>query len=95
MAGVLKHPLMDRARAAVERGECRRETPVTRDVEGTLVEGVVDLAFRENGVWTVADFKTDQELGPDLEIYKRQVAFYSSAVAAATGEEATPLLVRL
>ena len=92
----LGHPLLERARAAMARGECRREEPVAgRDDGGTLVEGVVDLAFREAGAWTVVDFKTDQELDAEVERYRRQVALYAELIARATGEPATPLLLRV
>jgi ATP-dependent exoDNAse (exonuclease V) beta subunit len=63
--------------------------------DGTLVEGVVDLAFEEDGRWTVVDFKTDQDIEPHLELYMRQVRFYAAAIAAATGRPAEPMLVRV
>jgi ATP-dependent helicase/nuclease subunit A len=94
---VLAHRVLVRARAAEARGACRRETPVTIvDDDGTLVEGVVDLAFEEDGVWTVVDYKTDRELrtlGEDQ--YRRQVALYTSAIAQATGQKAIGVIVRL
>jgi ATP-dependent exoDNAse (exonuclease V) beta subunit len=94
---VLAHDLLARARAADARGACRRETPVTCTLpDGLLVEGIVDLAFEENGSWTVVDYKTDREMasgGP--EEYRRQVALYASAIAAATGQPATGVLVRV
>ena len=47
---VLAHELLARARAADARGACRRETPVTCTLaDGTLIEGIVDLAFEEAG----------------------------------------------
>ena len=62
--GVLSHDLLARARRADARGACRRETPVTLTLDdGTLVEGVVDLAFEEDGAWIVVDYKTDREIG--------------------------------
>ena len=46
-----------RAHDAVRR---HREYPVVLPLEGgKLLEGVVDLAFAENGEWVVVDFKTD------------------------------------
>src|SRR5262249_39344987 len=79
---VLAHPLMQRARAAAARGQCRRETPITvREPDGTRVEGVVDLAFLEDGTWTVVDFKTDRELDKELAAYRRQVDLYAGAIA--------------
>jgi ATP-dependent exoDNAse (exonuclease V) beta subunit len=56
---VLEHPLIKRAATAQA---LRRETPLQhyRD-DGTLIEGVVDLAFQENTPefhgWTVVDFQ--------------------------------------
>jgi ATP-dependent helicase/nuclease subunit A len=64
--------------------------------DGTLLEGVVDLAFEENGAWTVVDYKTDRELavaGEDR--YRRQVALYASAVAQATGKPAVGVVMRI
>jgi ATP-dependent helicase/nuclease subunit A len=84
---VLANDLIARARAADASGRCRRETPVTCTLpDGTLVEGVVDLAFEEGGRWTVVDYKTDRELaalGEDQ--YRLQVALYATAIAQATG----------
>ncbi|MFN8178057.1 MAG: UvrD-helicase domain-containing protein [bacterium] len=91
---VLQHPLLAKAREAAKRGDCRRETPLTwRDGEGALVEGVVDLAFREGDAWTVVDFKTDRELDGTVEVYREQVALYASIVAAATGDRARGVLM--
>jgi ATP-dependent helicase/nuclease subunit A len=91
------HELLARARVANTRGACRRETPVTCVLgDGAMVEGIVDLAFEEQGAWTVVDYKTDRELaavGEDR--YRRQVALYASAIAQATGQPATGVLIRV
>jgi ATP-dependent helicase/nuclease subunit A len=89
--------LLQRARSAYDRGACRRETPVTLlTPDGVLVEGVVDLAFEENGAWTVVDYKTDRELeGDGLERYRRQVALYAHAIAGATGRPTSGVILRL
>ena len=93
---VLAHPILRRAQAAVSRGECRREVPVTLcDDDGRLIEGVVDLAFREEDVWTVVDFKTDRELDQALDVYRRQVGLYAEMIRRATGQAATPVLMRV
>jgi ATP-dependent exoDNAse (exonuclease V) beta subunit len=94
---VLAHELLLRARRAEARGSCRRETPVTLTLEdGTLVEGNVDLAFEEDGVWTVVDYKTDREIATAGEAqYRRQLAAYASAITRATGAPATGILVRI
>ena len=95
----LAHPLMVRARDALARGECRCEVPVSmRDDDGVLIEGVVDVAFRQDGTWTVIDYKTDGELDESddaLHIYRRQVALYAEMIARATGEAAAGVLLRV
>ena len=89
----LAHPLLRRAAAA---RRCRREAPVTlRLDDGTLVEGVVDVAFEEQGAWTVVDFKTDVEVTGRLPEYRRQVALYVRAVARATGCPASGVVLRV
>jgi len=94
---VLTHEILVRARAADARGACRRETPVTYTLpDGTMLEGVVDLAFEEAGAWTVVDYKTDRELAASGEDrYRRQVALYASAIAQATGQLAHGVLIRV
>ncbi|MCY4662804.1 MAG: UvrD-helicase domain-containing protein [Acidobacteria bacterium] len=98
-ARVLEHPLLARARAAARRGECRREAPVSmRTDDGRLIEGNVDVAFREEGVWTVVDYKTDREVGETggaAQVYRRQVAIYAEIIARATGERAEAVLMRV
>jgi ATP-dependent exoDNAse (exonuclease V) beta subunit len=92
---VLEQPLLARAREAAARGSCRRETPVAATIDGLVVEGVVDLAFRENGAWTVIDFKTDQEIEDRLDLYRRQVGLYAAVIARATGEPARAVLMQV
>jgi ATP-dependent helicase/nuclease subunit A len=94
--GLLGHPLLRCAQAAWKAGKCRREAPVTWvDDSGTLVEGLLDLAFEDGDGWTILDFKTDTEIAHAEPHYRRQVALYASAVAEATGKRATGILVRM
>ena len=96
VAAALAHPLMTRARAAWRAGRCRRETPVAlREPDGSLLEGVLDLAFEDADGWTVVDFKTDAEMGAPLARYRRQVGLYASVVARATGANVTAVLMQL
>lgn len=93
---VLAHPYMIRVREAWTKGNCRRETPVTLMLEaGTLIEGILDLAFFEQDHWTVVDFKTDWELEKELDRYKRQVALYASSIERATGQPCTGVLIKI
>lgn len=86
----LKHPTIRRASASARAGGLRRETPVmVRRSDGTLLEGVVDLAFREEtrefSGWTVVDFKTDKDFQLSSDQYASQVQLYMEAVAQVTG----------
>ncbi|MCY4510170.1 MAG: PD-(D/E)XK nuclease family protein [Acidobacteria bacterium] len=95
-AAGLAHPLFDRVRRAAASGECRREAPVTmRGDDGVVVEGVVDLAFRDGDAWVVVDFKTDQELRAAIDVYRRQVQIYADMVARATGGPVHGVLMRV
>ena len=77
----LEHPVMERARGAEI---CLRESPLSfRQEDGGLVSGVIDLAYRVDGVWTVVDFKTDEV----LREYLRQVGVYVWGVEGVTGCE--------
>jgi ATP-dependent exoDNAse (exonuclease V) beta subunit len=83
----LAHPLLARARSA-ERLE-REVAVMLREDDGTIIEGVVDLAFLEKDAgWTVVDFKTDLDMGDRRDAYARQIAVYARALAAATGKAA-------
>jgi ATP-dependent exoDNAse (exonuclease V) beta subunit len=96
VVAVFAHPLMARARDAWRDGRCRREAPVAcREPDGSLTEGVLDLAFEDADGWTVVDFKTDSEISGELGRYRRQVALYASAVARATGRKVTSVLMQL
>ncbi len=103
VAATIRHPILERARAAMSRGGCRREVPVsTCEDDGTIVEGVVDLAFLEAGdgrhtfdTWTVVDFKTDLELAVGLDVYERQVTLYAEMIGRATGDRTVPVLMRV
>ncbi|MBS1828309.1 MAG: UvrD-helicase domain-containing protein [Acidobacteria bacterium] len=72
----LHHPLLIRARAAAR---VHREYPMLVLNNGQLVEGVIDLAFPEDGHWVLVDFKTDSELAK----YRPQMAWYALALRKA------------
>jgi ATP-dependent helicase/nuclease subunit A len=67
--------------------------------DGSLVEGVADLAFREDtpdfAGWTVVDFKTDREFAISSARYIAQVRVYSEAIGAATGSPTRGILLVL
>ena len=55
-----------------------------------VLEGVIDLAFREPDGWVIADYKTDVGTDPGFPLrraaYRRQVDLYARAWEVVTGE---------
>jgi ATP-dependent exoDNAse (exonuclease V) beta subunit len=94
---VLAHDLFRRASEASKQGGARRESPVTITApDGTLIEGIVDLAFVEAGRWVLVDFKTDRELSQEREArYTRQVSLYAAAMEASTGLPVSAMMIRV
>jgi ATP-dependent exoDNAse (exonuclease V) beta subunit len=85
----LLHPIMRRAALAADNDGLRRETPILlQRADGTLAEGIVDLALREEtpefSGWTVVDFKTGGEFEANQARYTAQVALYAEAIGKAT-----------
>jgi ATP-dependent helicase/nuclease subunit A len=63
--------------------------------DGTLIEGVLDLAFDEGDATVVVDFKTDYELAAGETRYRVQLQQYVHAVTRATGRAASGVLFRV
>ncbi len=98
VVAALEHPIVQSARAPGVA--CRREAPILiREEDGGVLEGVLDLAFRvtdtRGSSWVVVDYKTDAQLAGRQAEYEAQVRLYARAVAAATGEPARGVLLRL
>jgi len=72
----LRHPLLERARAA---SRLHREYPVTLHA-GKVLEGVIDLAFLEADHWVIIDFKSDADDGELLTRYAAQISWYAAAI---------------
>ena len=82
-------------RRAMESDECYTEVPFAVNFGGEggereVLEGVIDLVFRENGHWVVADYKTDSGEDPEfeerVERYRAQVDLYGECWERLTGE---------
>jgi ATP-dependent exoDNAse (exonuclease V) beta subunit len=92
----LRHPLLDRARAAESACRaCRREVALSVAIADTLVDGQADLAFDDGDAWVIVDFKTDVEIAAAENAYRHQVALYVHAVTRATGRTARGVLLRI
>ena len=70
-------------------------SPSHRDSVGRARSGAVDLAFKQEGIWVIVDFKTDRQLGRTLDVYQRQVQLYAQMVAHVTGEPTRSVLMRI
>jgi ATP-dependent exoDNAse (exonuclease V) beta subunit len=76
----LTHPLMTRVLAA---DEFHREVPVVWQSPDGLMEGYIDLLFREGDRLVIVDYKTDAK--PEPKLYTAQLAAYADALQAITG----------
>ena len=93
---VLAHPALEGAARAARKGFCYRETPVTWRLDtGAIVEGIVDLAYVDDGQLVVVEFKTDRELDGAIDHYRRQLQLYAAGISEATGRPARAILMRL
>jgi ATP-dependent exoDNAse (exonuclease V) beta subunit len=93
VSAVLRHELIARARLSAS---VKRETPVSwLQKDGTLIEGVLDLAFEEGNETVVVDFKTDHELAAGEARYRAQLLQYVTAVSRASGRPVSGVLFRV
>ncbi|HTY56187.1 MAG TPA: PD-(D/E)XK nuclease family protein, partial [Candidatus Binataceae bacterium] len=93
----LKSPLMRRVRGSAD---IRRECPLLLKLDdGSIVEGIADLAFLEGvnskTTWNVIDFKTDLAIGSRLEEYRAQISLYARAIAHASKLPSRGILFRI
>ena len=84
LTGFFSSPLGQRALAA---SEVHREWSFNlRGDQGSLIQGVIDLCFLENGCWVLADYKTDAADGDELlRRYSLQLRWYAKALSQITG----------
>jgi hypothetical protein len=75
-------------RAAARSGDVYRELVVGVLVGDTIMNGAVDLLYRDGAAWVVVDYKTDRttDAATLRARYAPQGAAYALAVEAATGE---------
>ncbi|MBC7788802.1 MAG: UvrD-helicase domain-containing protein [Anaerolineae bacterium] len=82
LLAVLADPLMDRVRAAVR---VEREYPFYLGIDGTMVQGVIDLVFTDaDGRAVVVDYKSNDLSASDrinvlAQYYQPQIELYSLA----------------
>ena len=60
----------------------------------TLVQGVIDLCFLEEGAWVLVDYKTDRADGEELlRRYTEQLRWYARALERITGRPVREALI--
>ncbi|MBQ8979380.1 MAG: PD-(D/E)XK nuclease family protein, partial [Oscillospiraceae bacterium] len=66
-----------------------REWPFTMQMEHspTMVQGIIDAAFMEDGEWVIIDYKTDHDTREEVFVprHERQMNWYRAAVERLTG----------
>ncbi len=98
LSALLRSPLFARMRKAEA---VRREWPfnlaLDRGGVRTLLQGVVDCCFIEDGGWVLVDYKTDHAENPEAlaEKYRSQLALYAEALERITGKPVRERLLYL
>jgi ATP-dependent exoDNAse (exonuclease V) beta subunit len=93
VSGCLRHPLIDLVRKSPT---VYREYPlVVKTEHGSLLDAVIDLAFKDESGWIVVDFKTDAEDPGRLTKYRRQVGWYTYGLGTITGQRTTGWLLHV
>jgi ATP-dependent helicase/nuclease subunit A len=82
VTNALGSELFTRARRA---DQVYRELPFTQVVGEGLMEGKIDLLFRENGRWVLVDYKTDARV--EVAKYTQQLRAYETALRQVAGIE--------
>jgi ATP-dependent helicase/nuclease subunit A len=74
-----------------------RELNFTAELDGAIVEGAMDLVFRENDRLVIVDFKTDrvaaEEVAERAQQYQYQAAIYARALEKIAGQEVPEVLL--
>lgn len=86
MSRYLQSPLGQRM---LQSDNVRREWSFNyrMDAEGTLLQGVMDCVFEEDGDWVLVDYKTDHIVHEDafVQRYTMQLNWYARALEDITG----------
>ena len=80
----------DLGRRMLASNEIRREVDFTMKMDPhspTMVQGIIDCVFRENGEWILIDYKTDRDTSPETFIprHEMQMNWYREAIERLTG----------
>ncbi|MCL2671456.1 MAG: UvrD-helicase domain-containing protein [Clostridiales bacterium] len=74
--------------AALPEEAQRRGNPLLQSAEPTLLQGIIDACFLEDGNWILIDYKSDRVTTTpreSAERHKHQIELYAAALARVTG----------
>ena len=76
-------------RRMLASSEVRREVDFTMKMDPhhpTLIQGIIDCVFKENGEWILIDYKTDRDTAPETFIprHEMQMNWYRAAIERLT-----------
>jgi hypothetical protein len=93
VSAALKHPLVSAARNS---SDVRREVSIVDHLDdGTVIEGVIDLAYLDGEVWQLVEFKTDLNIEENRLQHEAQAQAYVQAIGRATGKPGRAVILRV
>ena len=89
LQGVASFLKSDLGRRMLKSNEVRREASFTMRIDphaATMVQGIVDCAFMEDGEWVLIDYKTDRDTDPETFVprHEAQMNWYRTAMERLT-----------
>ena len=88
MKGLAEYFASDLGQRMLKSQNVRREWAFNLVMEnGSLLQGVIDCAFQEDGAWVLVDYKTDRILDEEafVQRYRLQLEWYARALERITG----------
>ena len=95
--GVISFFRSELGRRMLQSGEIKREAGFTMRIDPhapTMVQGIVDCAFRENGEWILIDYKTDYNTDPDIFVPRHEIQMIISPPVQFSGLNSLIFLAR-
>jgi len=89
LKGVVSFFQSELGQRMLKSDEIKREAEFTMRIDpqsATMVQGIVDCAFKENGEWILIDYKTDHDTNPDTFVprHEIQMNWYRTALERLT-----------
>ena len=87
--GVISFFQSDLGKRMLASSEIKREADFTMRIDPhspTMVQGIIDCAFKENGEWILIDYKTDHDTNPETFVprHEAQMNWYRTALERLT-----------